>query len=214
MRVVSVNVADVAEQPLAALQRKVKTGIYKKPQSRRVQVGFEGLQGDFICNRKHHGGKDQAIYAYSTADYKFWRRSLNTFLQPGAFGENLIISGIDFSAICIGDVLVFNDLQIQVTAPRIPCRTLSSAIKQKNFCDKFNKANRPGAYFRVILEGTVGEGDEVKLKNYKDGARVTLAKFFRDKGAKLGREDLERYLRLPIDERSRKKFEYLVRKFE
>ena len=54
----------------------------------------------------------------------------------------------------------------------------------------------------------------VKVKNFKDGARVTLAKFFRDKGAKLGKEDLERYLRLPIDERSRKKFEYQVTKFE
>ena len=214
MKVVSVNVASVVGEISAAAKRKVKTGIYKKPQSHRVQVGSHGIEGDFICNRKHHGGKDQAIYAYSTEDYAFWSRSLNSLLGPGAFGENLTISGIDFSALCIGDVLVLPDLQLQVTAPRTPCRMLSSAIKQKNFSNKFNKANRPGAYFRVTLEGTVGEGDEVKLKNFKDGARVTLAKFFRDKGAKLGREDLERYLRLPIDERSRKKFEYQVTKLE
>ncbi len=214
MRVVSVNIASVTEDTSQLFRSKVKTGIYKKPQSGRVKIDFLGLEGDVICNSKHHGGADQAVYAYSMEDYKFWSRSLNSLLEPGAFGENLTISGIDFSDLCIGDFLVLPDLQLQATAPRIPCRTLSSAIKQKNFSDKFNKANRPGAYFRVILEGTVGEGDEVKLKNYNDGARVTLAKFFRDKGTNLGRKELERYLRLPIDKRSRKKFENRLRKFE
>ena len=65
MKVVSLNVASVAEEILAAEKRKTKTGIYTKPQSQRVQVGSQGIEGDLICNRKHHGGKDQAIYALS-----------------------------------------------------------------------------------------------------------------------------------------------------
>ena len=62
---------------------------------------------------------------------------LTIFLRPGAFGDNLTLSGLDLSSLCIGDILILPDLRLQVTAPRIPCRTLSSAIKQKNFLRKF-----------------------------------------------------------------------------
>ena len=113
MKVVSVNVASVAGEISAAAKRKVKTGIFKKPQSHRVQVGSQGIEGDFICNRKHHGGKDQAIYAYSTEDYAFWSRSLNSLLGPGAFGENLTVSGIDFSALCIAIIYLIRSVLLE-----------------------------------------------------------------------------------------------------
>ena len=214
MNVVSVNIARVVEQTSEVKKPKVRTGIYKKPQSCRVQVGSLGLKGDLIFNRKYHGGRDQAVYAYSIEDYEFWGHSLKYPPEPGAFGENLTVSGIDFGSLCIGDIFILRDLQLQVTAPRIPCRTLSSAIKHKNFAEKFNKANRPGAYFRVISEGTVGEGDEVKVKTYEDGERIKLTTFFRDKGNVLTKEALKKYLRSPIDTRSRKNFENQLRQFE
>ena len=211
MRVVSVNIASFSGDTSQIFGSKVKTGIYKKPQSGRVKVDFLGLDGDVICNSKHHGGADQAVYAYSIEDYVFWRRSLNYLPEPGAFGENLTLSGLDFSTLCIGDVLMFPDLQLQVTAPRVPCRILSSAIRRKGFVEEFTRANRSGAYLRVILKGTVGASDDVKLKNYGDGQRVKLTKFFRDMRGSLTKRELEKYLLLPIDSRSRKKFESQLR---
>ena len=201
MSVVSVNIANFSEDTSQIFGSKVKTGIYKKPQLGRVKVNFLGLDGDVICNPKHHGGADQAVYAYSMEDYVFWSRSLNYLPEPGAFGENLTLSGLDFSTLCIGDFLIFPDLQLQVTAPRIPCRTLSSAIRRKGFVEEFTRANRSGAYLRVILEGTVGARDDVELKNYQDGPRVKLTKFFRDMRDNLTKRELQKYLRLPIDRR-------------
>ena len=211
MNVVSVNISGFIEDASQIFGSKVKTGIYKRPQSGRVKVGFSGLEGDVICNSKHHGGADQAVYAYSTEDYVFWRQFLNYLPKPGAFGDNLTLSGLDFSSLCIGDMLVLPDLQLQVTAPRIPCRTLSSALKRKDFAQEFIKANRPGAYLRVIQEGTVGESDDVKLKSFENGERVKLTKFFMDMRKTLTRRELEKYLRLPIDTRSRKSFEFRLR---
>ena len=66
----------------------------------------------------------------------------------------------------------------------------------------------------MISEGTVGEGDEVKVKTYEDGERTKLTTFFRDKGNVLTKEVLKKYLRLPIDARSRKNFESQLRQFE
>ena len=71
MKVVSVNVASVAGEISGAEKRKTKTGIYKKPRSQRVQVGSQGIEGDRICNRRHHGGKDQAISASNKNTFSF-----------------------------------------------------------------------------------------------------------------------------------------------
>ena len=102
-------------------------------------------------------------------------------------------------------------MQLQVTAPRIPCRTLSSSIRRKSFAEDFIKANRPGAYLRVMQEGTVRESDDVKLKSFENGERVKLTRFFIDIRKTLTRRELEKYLRLPIDRRSRKSFEFRLR---
>ena len=37
-----------------------------------VRVHELGLPGDAIMATEHHGGADQAIYAYSTDDYDWW----------------------------------------------------------------------------------------------------------------------------------------------
>ena len=60
----------------------------------------------------------------------------------------------------------------------------------------------------MILEGTVGESDDVKVKSSEGGERVKLTKFFIDLREKLTKRELEKYLRLPIDRRSRKRFEF------
>ena len=205
MRVVSVNIASFIEDASQIFGSKVKTGIYKRPQSGRVKVDFSGLEGDVICNSKHHGVRIRQFTHTVSKIMCFGDNSLNYLPKPGAFGDNLTLSGLDLSSLCIGDILILPDLQLQVTAPRIPCRTLSSALKRKDFAQEFIKANRPGAYLRVIQEGTVGESDDVKLKSFENGERVKLTKFFMDMRENLTKRELEKYLRLPIDRRSRKR---------
>lgn len=42
--------------------KKAKTGINKNPTSETVLVGKEGLADEAVCNRKYHGGPEQAVY--------------------------------------------------------------------------------------------------------------------------------------------------------
>ncbi len=67
--------------------------------------GELGLEGDFIANQKHHGGPDQAVYIYGQADYDFWAEALGQPVEPGLFGENLTISGLESGNFNIGDYL-------------------------------------------------------------------------------------------------------------
>jgi MOSC domain-containing protein YiiM len=35
-----------------------------------------GLLGDHVCDRRHHGGDDQAVYAYAREDLDLWAAEL------------------------------------------------------------------------------------------------------------------------------------------
>ena len=69
------------------------TAIDKQPAAGPVAVTADGLEGDGVGDTEHHGGPDQAVYAYGTADYTWWAHELGRSLPPGTFGENLTIDG-------------------------------------------------------------------------------------------------------------------------
>lgn len=83
---------------------------------------------------------------------------------PGTFGENLTLSGLDEIAWVIGDRLKIGDLILEITAPRTPCFKLAVRMEDKQFLKKFIQAERPGAYARVIAEGTVKVSDVVEIE--------------------------------------------------
>jgi MOSC domain-containing protein YiiM len=47
-----------------------------------------GLVGDQIFDIEHHGGDDQAVYAYAREDYDWWQARLSRRLANGLSGEN------------------------------------------------------------------------------------------------------------------------------
>lgn len=57
MRLLAVCVGKPQERP----GKKMPTGINKQPVMRDVSVKPEGLEGDTVCNRKYHGGPEQAV---------------------------------------------------------------------------------------------------------------------------------------------------------
>jgi MOSC domain-containing protein YiiM len=73
MRLISVNVGRLRPNPWKPV---VMTGIDKRPVDGAVAVtapgpkrtGAVGLDGDRACDVKHHGGPDQAVYAYARED--------------------------------------------------------------------------------------------------------------------------------------------------
>jgi MOSC domain-containing protein YiiM len=164
------------------------TGISKQPTDEPVEVRApgsritglgSGLIGDFIGDRKHHGGDDQAVYAFQREDLDEWERRLGRELPNGFFGENLTTIGLDVNDARIGERWrVGEEVVLQVTAPRIPCSTFRGWMGKKGWAKIFTAAGRPGAYLRVIAPGAIRAGNSIEVIDRPDHD-VTVGFLFR-----------------------------------
>ena len=190
------------------------TAIDKRAVKGPVKVHKLGLQGDIQANRVHHGGPDQAVYAYSQVDADYWARELERELPPGIFGENLRVAGIEPTNAVIGERWKIGlDLEVEVTSPRTPCATFQRRMGEAQFVKRFSGEGRVGAYLRVLRVGTIRAGDHIhKLYVPKHG--VTVGKWFREPDLEsmeaLKDADAAGQIRLQQPE-FRKKFEALER---
>ncbi|MFI1993199.1 MOSC domain-containing protein [Actinoplanes sp. NPDC020271] len=163
------------------------TGINKRPVSEPVTVRapgpktvglHSGVVGDHIGDTEHHGGDDQAIYAYAAEDYAWWAASLGRDLPPGLFGENLTTSGLDLVGGVIGEKWEFGSgLVLQVTFGRIPCVTFQNRMGEPRWVKRFSAANRTGAYLRVIASGQLLPGDRITVVD-RPAHGLTLAESY------------------------------------
>ena len=204
MRLESVNVGRA--ETIAHGNKSMTTGICKRPVDGAVPVTTEGIPGDAIVATKHHGGPDQAIYAYSADDYDWWAETTGREYPAGIFGENLTIRDLP-SDLQIGDRLLIGEVVLEATSPRIPCDTLSTRMEDKGFGLAFRKAERPGIYFRVLNEGEIRAGDTVTLVE-SDSCDVTVVELFRHRYClRHDPEELRRYLEAPLASRLRAEVE-------
>ena len=201
MQLTSINIGQ--KQTLQNGDKLEITGIYKLPVHESVQITSLGIKEDFVGSPKHHGGPDQAVYVYGMKDYEWWSTELGRTIGAGTFGENLTISELESAKFNIGDYLHIGALTLQVTAPRIPCSTLAKRMDDPKFVKRFRSAERPGLYCRVIKEGVVKAGDEVRVEEYT-GETISLVQMYRDYYEKdKTRETLQRHLAAPIAIRAR-----------
>jgi MOSC domain-containing protein YiiM len=164
------------------------TGIGKQPTDEPVEVrppgpkttGLgSGLVGDYIGDGKHHGGNDQAVYAFQREDLDEWERRLGRELPNGFFGENLTTTGLEVNDALIGERWrIGHQVVLQVTAPRIPCSTFRGWMGEKGWAKTFTAAGRPGAYLRVIAPGIIRAGDPVEIIDRPDH-RVSITMMFK-----------------------------------
>jgi len=144
--------------------RPVSTGIFKEPVQGRVAVRQLNLEGDGQADLTVHGGKDKAIYCYSTAHYDYWKKELpGRELAPGAFGENLTIDAPTDDQIFLGDRYRIGTAETIVTQPRLPCYKLGVRFGDDGMVKRFLASGRMGFYLAVTREGTVAAGDAMDL---------------------------------------------------
>ncbi|CNV52409.1 MOSC domain protein [Mycobacterium tuberculosis] len=67
---------------------------------------------------------------------------------------------------------------LEVSAPRIPCRTFAAFLDLRYWIKTFTRAAKPGAYLRVIAPGTVRAGDTITV-DYRPEHNVTVGLVFR-----------------------------------
>ena len=184
MRLLSVNVGRPSPSPAKGLGL---TGIDKQPVAGAVAVaapgpkgtGAVGLAGDRVYDVRHHGGADQAVYAYSREDLDRWEPELGLPLPNGFFGENLTTAGIDVNGALIGERWrVGPDVILEASCPRIPCATFQGWLGRPGWIRQFTEAAVPGAFLRVIEPGDIRAGDPVEVA-FRPDHEVTIALVFR-----------------------------------
>jgi MOSC domain-containing protein YiiM len=154
--VISVNLAVPRSNP--AKPGKV-TGIDRRPVAGPVRIeapgpqesrsgSGSGLDGDTIGDRVHHGGDDQAVYAYAREDLDAWEADLGRALPAGVFGENLTTRGIDVTGALIGERWrVGGQVTLEVSAPRIPCGTFAHWMAEQDGSNGSPSVPRPARTF-------------------------------------------------------------------
>lgn len=152
-----------AERRLDPRHPGQSTAIDKQPVAGPVPVGPLGPLGDHVCDTRHHGGSEQAVYGYSEHEAARWAAELGRHLPAGWFGENLRIDGpttdlVVGSRLQIGDTLV-----LEATIGRTPCRTFALWADEPAWLKRFTARGDVGAYFRVIVPGEVRVGDRIAV---------------------------------------------------
>lgn len=155
------------------------SAIDKRPVQGPVKVHKLGLTGDVQANRQHHGGEDQALYAYAQEDAESWAADLGRDIPPGWFGENLRTQGMAVTEALIGERWRLGEkVIVEVTSPRVPCGTFARRMGETAWVRRFTEKALTGAYLRVISTGSVRAGDDIKVIHRPDHD-VTVGRFFR-----------------------------------
>ncbi|MGH9882808.1 MAG: MOSC domain-containing protein [Pyrinomonadaceae bacterium] len=175
-KVLSVNVGAVREFEYNG--RPAKSAIWKSPIPERVAVRGVNLDGDDQADREAHGGPDKAVYAYAVEDLKWWKQETGRSLTYGQFGENLTTEGIEVNDAVVGERWEMGTTVLEVSEPRVPCWRLGVRMNDKMFPRRFTEALRPGPYLRIVAEGDVGAGDEIRVI-YRPDHDITIRDVFR-----------------------------------
>ena len=162
MKIVSLNIGKRTD-----VQWKGKTyatGIFKSKVEGPLFLDLEDVENDIVIDRKHHGGTEQAVYAYGYNHYAYWR-SLYPSLQLdyGYMGENLTVSELEETKIHVGDIYKLGNAVVQVTKPRQPCFKLGIRFNDQRIIKQFWNTTKSGVYFRILNTGKIAKGDEFVL---------------------------------------------------
>jgi MOSC domain-containing protein YiiM len=140
-----------------------KGGVPKKG-IQSAEAGIRGFEGDLQRSRQHHGRPWQALC--------LWADETITKLQAeghpiarGLAGENITLSGIDFTQATCGSLFVCGDLVAELTLFTLPCSKNAKWFLNGDF-NRMHHAAEPGVsrmYASVLVPGRVSVGDSATL---------------------------------------------------
>ena len=159
------------------------TSIEKLATPEPVTVGREGIVTDTQTDRRHHGGEEQAVYAFAREDLDVWGSRLGVTLRDGQFAENLTTEGIDINAALVGEQWRIGTVLLQICSVRTPCNDFKnwmgvSGYDNTQWVKKFAAEARPGPYLRVLEEGKLQAGDEIVVVHRPDHG-ITVSTLFK-----------------------------------
>jgi len=141
-----------------------KNGGVPKYAVEKAFVGENKINGDKQKDTIHHGGVDRAVCLFSMDLINELKKEGHPIF-PGSTGENITIEGLDWKTLKSGVKLKLGEVEIELTGPAAPCKTIAKSFKEDKFIRISEKIN-PGWsrwYGKVLKEGYVTCNDQVFL---------------------------------------------------
>jgi MOSC domain-containing protein YiiM len=142
-------------------------GIPKYPLLEAI-VGKEGLAGDAQRNRKLHGGPERAVCLYSL-DLIEQLQDEGHPIEPGSSGENLTLTGLDWSNLAPGVRLrIGPEVHVEIASYCAPCEQNARWFRDRDI-NRIHQDHNPGwsrLYARVLQGGVVKPGDAVEVQQF------------------------------------------------
>lgn len=130
-----------------------------------ADIGRRGVEGDRQGNRKHHGRPFQALCLWSTEVIEELAAQGHP-IAAGSAGENVTISGLDWSTLRPGTLLRIGSALAEVSFPATPCKHQTQWFTDGDFRRIDYDRNPQWArwYTWVREPGRVDEGDAVVVR--------------------------------------------------
>jgi MOSC domain-containing protein YiiM len=141
-----------------------KNGGVPKYAVEKAFVGENKINGDKQKDTIHHGGVDRAVCLFSMDLINELKKEGHPIF-PGSTGENITIEGLDWKTLQSGVKLKLGEVEIQLTGPTTPCKTIAKSFKKAKFV-RISEKLHPGWsrwYGKVLKEGYVTCNDKVYL---------------------------------------------------
>ncbi len=165
--VLAVLVGEIRDLPADGvggwIDRPWRTAIFKRPVAGPVWFGHLGPVGDHHADPTRHGGEEKAVLVFSQSSYNALRASGFSGASPGAFGENLLLEGLDEGSACIGDLVAIGGAQLRVVQPRQPAWKIARRWHDTRLPKRLAAEGRTGWYCRVTRPGEIAPGSDVTL---------------------------------------------------
>ena len=173
-----VSIADVrrAAHDAVPTQRGVVTHLHRsagglpKTAIETATVGRRGVDGDVQATRAHHGRPWQALCLWSAEVIDALAADGHP-ISPGAAGENVTISGIDWSTLRAGTIIELGSgggsgdgaVRCQLSSPAAPCSKTARWFSDGDFSRLEHDLHpeRVRWYASVVRTGEISAGDEV-----------------------------------------------------
>lgn len=127
-------------------------------------ITADGVAGDKQRDRRFHGGPERAVSLFARERIEALRAEGHP-IAPGSTGENLTVSGLDWSALQPGDLLRVGEwVELAITGYAAPCSNIADSFADGAF-KRMSQKLHPGwsrLYARVLAEGEVRPGDLVE----------------------------------------------------
>lgn len=113
-----------------------------------------GIKGDAHAGKWH---RQVSLLSYDKIE-DFRARGAN--VENGAFGENLVVEGIDFRNLPVGTRLHCNDVILEITQIGKECHSGCRIFQEMGECIM----PKEGVFSRVIHGGVISTGDEMRVE--------------------------------------------------